>query len=488
MGTQQPEYNLSEIWKIAHEQFQIRLSPQNYASWFKNTSLQSIENGIATVGCQSTYNRDWIEMHHGPLVKNILNQITKSELSVVFTVTKSVDTQDSAPDSEEGSKSASSPDSASNSTPTEITPENRYQNMALSPEEAPIFNIGYTHQNLFEDAQKKANLNPEYNFEKFVVGDSNRLAHAAAEAVAQNPGRSYNPLFLYGGVGLGKTHIMQAIGNRILSNEPNKKIFYCSSEQFLNQMVEAIRGDKNVEFRNNFRKLDVLMIDDIQFISEWERAQQELFHTYNTLFQSGKQIILASDRRPEEIEKLEDRLRSRFQGGMVADISKPNLELRMAIVKLKAEERGIILPPYVLDLIAKYIEDNIRELEGALTKIGTYVKIGGVVPSEEEVAKILEVDAESKRKKYSPKDIVRSVCKEFGISVKDIRGRRRTAEIVEPRQVCMYLLRKELDLPLERVARELNRSDHTTVLHAIERVEEKMEIDEGFKERVEGWG
>ncbi|MBN2101075.1 chromosomal replication initiator protein DnaA [Candidatus Dojkabacteria bacterium] len=464
-GTSSPTVNTEEIWKIALEQIQLRVSPQNFSAWFKNTYLSKIENGIATVACPSNYAREWLDTNHTKLIKIILQSITKTDNEVIFTV-----------ENEEDAGVYKEPAST----------ENRYEGLSISPEEAPIFNISYTHQNLVEEAQQKGALNPSYLFENFVVGDSNKLAHAASEAVADNPGRAYNPFFVYGGVGLGKTHLIQAIGNRILNKDPNRKVQYCPSETFLNEMVEAIRNDRTIEFRQNYRQLDTLIIDDIQFISSWEAAQKELFHTFNTLYQANKQIILASDRPPEQIDGLTDRLKSRFRGGMVADINEPDYELRIAIIKQKAEEKGIVLPENLLTFIAKSFEENIRELEGSLIRVATHVKYGGVVPTEDEVAKILEIDAESKRKRVSPREIIRAVCKEFNASVRDVRGKRRTAEIVLPRQVCMYLLRTELELPLEQVAKELNRSDHTTVLHAIERVEERMEEDEGFKGRVKG--
>lgn len=459
-----PSYDIDEVWKIALEQVQLYLSPQNFNAWFKNTSLLKIEDGIATIGCPNAFAREWLDANHHKLLNTILKKVTGQNLEILF----SVDTGGTAKET-------------TNSV-------DRYKENTFTPGEAPIFNIPFTHQNLYEEAQRKACLNPIYLFETFIVGSSNRLAHAAAEAVAENPGRTYNPLFVYGGVGLGKTHLSQAIGNSILNTDPNKKILYCSSETFLNEMVESIRNGKAPEFRQNYRKLDMLIIDDIQFISEWQRAQEELFHTFNTLYQSGKQIVLISDRPPKQIDNLTDRLRSRFEGGMVADISLPDYELRIAIVKQKAEEKGILLPENVLDFVAKSVESNIRELEGALLKIGTHVKLGGTIPDEKEIAKILEIDPESKRKRTSPREIISNVCEEFGVTVRDVRGKRRTADLVVPRQVCMYILRKELDLPLEQIARELNRGDHTTVIHAIERVEEKMEGDEEFEDMVKGIG
>ena len=454
-----PSYDIEEIWKIALEQVQLYISPQNFNAWFRNTSLSRIEDGIATIACPNTFAREWLDTNHHKLLSMIFKKITNQNLDLVFVVDSS----------------------AAESVPT--APD-RYDQNSFTPTEAPIFNIPFTHQNLYEEAQQKASLNTTYIFETFVVGSSNRLAHAAAEAVADNPGAAYNPLFIWGGVGLGKTHLSQAIGNRILNKDPNKKILYCSSETFLNEMVESIRSGKAPEFRQNYRRLDMLIIDDIQFISEWQRAQEELFHTFNTLYQAGKQIILISDRPPKQIDNLTDRLRSRFEGGMVADISQPDYELRVAIIQQKAEEKGIILPENILDFVAKSVESNIRELEGALIKIGTHVKFGGAMPDEKDVARILEIDPESKRRRTSPRDIIHSVCDSFGVSVRDVRGKRRTADLVVPRQVCMYLLRKELDLPLEQIARELNRGDHTTVMHAIGRVEEKLEDDEDFKEKV----
>jgi len=459
-GSITPRVNTAEIWKIALEQVQLHISPQNFSAWFKNTSLSGIDNGIATISCPSSFAREWLDSNHHKLITSILQKILQQDIEVLFAVGPSQQDSGASPGTD------------------------RYETMAISPDEAPIFNIEFTHQSQFEESQNRAFLNPIYLFENFVVGSSNRLAHAAAEAIAETPGRLYNPFFLHGGVGLGKTHLSQAIGNRVLNNDPNKKILYCSSETFLNEMVESIRNGKTTEFRQNYRKLDILVIDDIQFISEWQRAQEELFHTFNILYQAGKQIIFVSDRPPKQIENLMDRLRSRFEGDMVADISTPDVELRTAIVRQKAQEKGILRPDDILDFVARSVDDNIRELEGALIKIDTHVRISGEVPEEADVARILEVDAASKRRKTSPRDLIQEVCATFGVSIRDIRGKRRTADFVVPRQVCMYLLRKELELPLEQIARELNRSDHTTVLHAIERVEAKMEEDADFKDRV----
>ncbi|MBN1617974.1 chromosomal replication initiator protein DnaA [Candidatus Dojkabacteria bacterium] len=464
-GTKKPVINLDELWKIAMDRVKIDVSPTNFNSWFKDLKLIRVQNGEAVIVCENPFVKDWIEKQYHKKLKKIFTEITRRETKIILT----------APNS-----------SIEKKNKEEEHPDKRYEGNYLTVEEAPIFNIEYSHQNYYESSQQKAGLNPNYLFENFIVGDSNRVAHAASEAVADNPGNAYNPLFIYGGVGLGKTHLIHAIGNRILNKDPNKKILYCSSETFLNEMVEAIRTDKNIEFRRKHRELDVLMIDDIQFISNWEKAQIELFHTFNTLQQANKQIIFASDRPPEQIEKLTDRLRSRFQGGMVADISKPEYELRSAIIKQKSQDKGISLPQNILDYLAKLYDDNIRELEGSLIKVSSHIHFGHIMPDEAEIAKILGIDPASKQRRFTSKEIIRAVCKEFNVSVRDVRGKRRTADIVLPRQVCMYLLRKELDYPLERVAKELNRLDHTTVLHAIERVEDKIAVDDRLKNRVEG--
>lgn len=488
-GSPQPKIDNKETWKIALERIQLQVSPQNFTAWFKNTSLAPIQNGIATVECPNSFTREWLDTNHHKLITSIIRTITKQDLDVVFAVRPPTpeNTSENPFSQEQPQAEASKPahaQSAAQAPQTTASPDTRYDNLSISPEEAPIFNVEYTHQTLVQTAQERAFLNPNYQFENFVVGSSNRLAHAAAEAVAENPGRSYNPFFIYGGTGLGKTHLSQSIGNRIINEDPNKKVLYCPSETFLNEMVESIRNDKASEFRNNYRKLDVLILDDIQFISNWEGAQTELFHTFNTLYQAGKEIILLADRPPREIDNLADRLRSRFEGGMVADIHEPDYELRVAILRQKAQEKNITLPENIILFIAQSVEDNIRELEGALMKISTHMKFGGNTPDEKEVALILKLDPESKRKKNSPKDVITGVCKTFGVTTRDVRGKRRTAEVVIPRQVCMYVLRKDLELPLEQIARELNRSDHTTVMHAIERVEEKMDEDDNFKERV----
>jgi chromosomal replication initiator protein len=277
---------------------------------------------------------------------------------------------------------------------------------------------------------------------------------------------------------------MQAIGNEILKKDPTKKVKYISIEQFLNEMVEAIRTKKNEDFRNKYRAVDLLIIDDVQFVETWESTQEELFHTFNTLYQANKQIILASDRPPKEIRNITDRLRSRFEGGMVADMQSPDYETRVAILRQALSDKNYTIPDEYVELIAKNLESNIRELEGALTKVVSLFKLG-VEPTQEDVARLLQIDLETKRKRMTPKKIIDTVSEVFDVKPSEIKGKRRTAYIAQSRQVVMYILRTELEIPLEKVAQEVNRKDHTTVMHACEKIENLMEENPRIAKKID---
>ena len=351
-------------------------------------------------------------------------------------------------------------------------------------ESLDLFSSSQKQKERFLKSIEDSNLNPRYLFSNFIVGKSNELAEAVAEAVSNDLGNAYNPVFFYGNSGLGKTHLMQAIGNEVLKQDSSKKVVYTTTETFLNEMVDAIKTKRNDDFRNKYRTVDLLMIDDVQFVEMFPRTQEELFHTFNALYDSNKQIILASDRPPKEIKNITERLRTRFQGGMVADIQPPDYETRLAILQQSLEEKKLSIPEEHLEMIAKNIESNIRELEGALTKVSSLYRIG-LNPNEEEVAKILQVDLDSKRKKITSSKVISTVSEVFDVKPSDIKGSRRTAYVAQCRQVVMYILRKELQLPLERVAKEVNRKDHTTVLHAYDKIEELVTKDNRFGERVD---
>jgi len=349
---------------------------------------------------------------------------------------------------------------------------------------------GSNIQSLNGSNQNKSNysyntiVNSKFNFNNFVIGAGNQMAHAVAEAVSQSPGSTYNPVFYYGGTGVGKTHLMLAIGNEILKNDPSKKIVYSPIETFLNEMLESIRSRKNEDFRRKYREVDLLIIDDIQFISNYPKTQDEIFNTFNTLYLANKQIIMASDRPPKDIQNLADRLRSRFEGGMVVDIQPPDFETRIAIIKQKVDEKQMEIPMEILAFIAQNIESNIRELEGAINKVLSHTKFSGAIPTIAEIENMLQIDIETKRKRINPKKIIDTVSEVFDISSKELYSKSRTAYVATARQTAMYLLREELKLPLEKVAEELKRTDHTTVLHACNKVEKLIEDSASYSEKV----
>lgn len=322
-------------------------------------------------------------------------------------------------------------------------------------------------------------LNPKYTFESFVIGNSNRFAHAASLAVAESPAKAYNPLFIYGGVGLGKTHLMHAIGHYILEQNPKTKVVYVSSEKFTNELINAIKDDKTEEFRNKYRKVDILLIDDIQFIAGKERTQEEFFHTFNALHEDCKQIILSSDRPPKEIHTLEDRLRSRFEWGLIADIQPPDFETRMAILKKKADVEGLNVANDVMVYIATKIKSNIRELEGALIRIVAYSSLTTKAISVNLASEALkDIIANKEDLPIDTKIIQESVANYFNLRVEDLKSQRRTRNIAYPRQIAMYLSRKLTDMSLPKIGEEFGGRDHTTVIHAYEKISENLKTDE----------
>ncbi|SMP58361.1 chromosomal replication initiator protein DnaA [Anoxynatronum buryatiense] len=329
------------------------------------------------------------------------------------------------------------------------------------------------------------NLNPKYVFETFVVGNSNRFAHAASLAVAEAPAKAYNPLFIYGGVGLGKTHLMHAIGHYILQHNPAMKVFYASSESFTNELINSIRDDRNIEFRNKYRNVDVLLIDDIQFIANKERTQEEFFHTFNALHQYNKQIIISSDRPPKEIPTLEERLRSRFEWGLIGDIQPPDYETRIAILRKKAEMEQIRVPDEVLLYIAKKIQSNIRELEGALNRIVVQCSLNNNEITLEAAGETINDIFSTKSRQVTVSFIKEYVSGQYNIKLEEIDSAKRTRSIAFPRQIAMYLTRELTDLSLPKIGSEFGNRDHTTVMHAHEKIVTEMRSDDSLKHRIE---
>jgi chromosomal replication initiator protein len=329
-------------------------------------------------------------------------------------------------------------------------------------------------------------LNVRYTFDTFIVGKGNELAHAAAQAVASRPGEAYNPLFVYGGVGLGKTHLLQAIGHAMLGTNRETKILYVSSEKFTNEFVSAIKSGRAKDFKDRYRTADLLLIDDIQFIGGKEQTQEEFFHTFNELHQHGKQVVLSSDRPPKAIPALEDRLRSRFEWGMIADISAPDLETRAAILQAKAQEKNFPLPTDLINLIAATVQSNIRELEGALNKIIAFHQLKNTEPTRETIKSILtSFESQSMRKSLTPKELINTVSDFFDVALSDILGKSREKRLSFPRQIIMFLLREELKMSYPAIGTELGGRDHTTAMHAHTKIQNEIENDLKLKQDIE---
>jgi len=430
--------DLDNIWNEALKLIKVELTEVSFNTWLKTINpLMKAEDKII-LAAPNEFTKGILEGRYLNLIKNAIKQVTSKEYDIQFTI----------------------------------------------PGEDLNINVGQsvTSNNSISVFNQRSQLNPKYTFDTFVIGNSNRFAHAASLAVAEAPAQAYNPLFIYGGVGLGKTHLMHAIGHYILNQTPNAKVVYVSSEKFTNELINSIRDDRNNQFRNKYRNVDVLLIDDIQFIAGKESTQEEFFHTFNALHEANKQIVISSDRPPKEIPTLEDRLRSRFEWGLIADIQPPDLETRIAILKKKAKVENIDVPDDVMLYIASKIQSNIRELEGALIRIVAYSSLTNkninLELAEEALKDIISSD---KPRKITVKLIKEVVSKEFNIKIEDFNSRKRTKSIAYPRQIAMYLTRELTDLSLPKIGEEFGGRDHTTVIHAYDKITEDMTNNDDFK-------
>jgi chromosomal replication initiator protein len=434
--------NAEQAWQSVLGQLQMEMPRASFDTWVRDTHPVSYEKGVLTVGVRNAYARDWLESRLASTVSRLLIGILNSNVSVDFVVTNADDNIDSAVDPE----------------PVPASME------ILSPERA-----------------RNTRLNPRYTFDTYVVGSGNRLAHAACQAVAEKPARAYNPLFLYGGVGLGKTHLLHAIGNACHARGLN--VLYVSSEEFTNDMINAIRTHATQAFREKYRTADVLLVDDIQFIAGKESTQEEFFHTFNTLHGQDKQIIVSSDRPPKSLVTLEERLRSRFEWGLAADIQPPDLETRLAILRSKAERTGRHISDDILETIARRVQSNIRELEGALNRIIAFADLSGTAMTPNLVDVAL-ADLLPQRGDIAPEKIIELVAREWQTSVEALLGRDRSQKIAQPRQVAMYLMRKKTDASLPQIGEVLGGRDHTTVMYAIEKIGNEIETKSDLRKRV----
>ncbi|HYK98890.1 MAG TPA: chromosomal replication initiator protein DnaA [Candidatus Acidoferrales bacterium] len=445
--------NLKALWSAALGEMQVALTKGNYDTWFKDTAIVSEEDDVFMIGVPNAFAREWLESKYRQQVRETLQRLLSRTVDVRFVNLTSASVR----------YDRSAPTSSAQSTPAA-------QEMAL--ERGRETAVGQL-------------LNARYTFSNFVVGSNNRLAHAAALSVAERPGHSYNPLFIYGGSGLGKTHLMHAIGHAVIGRHPKKRVAYATSEKFTNEFINSIRGQKSEEFRERYRRIDVLLIDDIQFLTGKEGTQEEFFHTFNAIHEEGKQIVLSSDRPPKAIERLEDRLRSRFEWGLIADISTPDLETRIAILRAKAEVQNIPVPPPVIDFLAQRIVSNIRELEGALTRIVAYATLNAVPVTTQLAQEILQnILYNPRQKTLSPEKIVDTVARYYGVPVEQLRGKARDKQVVLPRQIAMYLMREETEAPLLRIGEALGGRDHSTVLHGCEKIEREMAENDDFRRDV----
>ncbi len=441
--------NAEMAWQSVLGQLQMEMPRASFDTWVRDTRPLSYERGVLTVGVRNAYARDWLESRLASTVSRLLIGILNSNVAVDFIVSQA---------NEEGAAHPSQP-SEPESEAVSADPESLQGGARL----------------------RNTTLNPRYTFESFVVGSGNRLAHAACQAVAEKPARAYNPLFLYGGVGLGKTHLLHAIGNAC--HDRGLNVLYVSSEEFTNDMINAIRTHTTQAFRDKYRSSDVLLIDDIQFIAGKEGTQEEFFHTFNTLHGQDKQIIVSSDRSPKSLVTLEERLRSRFEWGLTADIQPPDLETRLAILRSKADRTGRIISDDILDTIARRVHSNIRELEGALNRILAFADLSGsaLTPSLVDIAL---ADLLPQRGDIAPERIIELVAREWQVTTQELLGRDRSQKIAQPRQVAMYLLRKRTDCSLPQIGEILGGRDHSTVMYAIEKISNEIETKSDLRRRV----
>ncbi|NLK94934.1 MAG: chromosomal replication initiator protein DnaA [Clostridiales bacterium] len=437
---------LQQIWDKTLNIIKNEMSEVSFNTWIMSCTPISMSNNTIKFSVPNSFTQDVLETRYKHLIANSIKLVSSKLYNIDFC----------------------------------IYSENQI--------EEPIETIeaNTQSQSVTVNDEMSTTLNPKYTFNSFVIGNSNRFAHAASLAVAESPARAYNPLFIYGGVGLGKTHLMHAIGHYILQNNPSAKVEYVSSEKFTNELINAIKHDKNEEFRNKYRKVDILLIDDIQFIAGKEGTQEEFFHTFNALYDANKQIILSSDRPPKEIPTLEDRLRSRFEWGLIADIQVPDFETRMAILKKKADVENINVSNDVMVYIATKIKSNIRELEGALIRIVAYSSLTNKEITVDLASEALKDIISKKQSKHITINIIQDVVSSyFNLKIEDLKSQRRTRNIAYPRQIAMYLSRKLTDMSLPKIGEEFGGRDHTTVIHAYEKISENLNTDESLQNTIE---
>ncbi len=451
--------NTQKIWQAVLGELELSLSQANFTTWFKGTFILEMDDKKVIIGVPNAFTKSWLEKKYTSDILKALRNITETNLKEI--------------DYKVASIKKSSPKEISETTIQDQTPQ----------EKELVKKIGQIN------GQKPSNafgLNPKYTFNTFIVGKNNELAKAASLAVTANPGLTYNPLFIYGGAGLGKTHLLQAIGHETLKNAPKNKILYITCEKFTNDFINSVSNGKATSFKDIYRSVDVLLIDDIQFLAGKEGTQEEFFHTFNSLHQNNKQVVISSDRPPKAIPALENRLLSRFEWGMIADISLPDLETRLAILEAKMNEKQYAIEKNILNYLAANISNNVRELEGALNRIIAFHQLNNTTPTLESVKKILtNLTTNLQKKSLTPKDIVQTVANFYDVSVDDIVGKCREKKLVIPRQIIMFLLREEIKSSFPSIGQELGGRDHTTAMHAVTKIKNDYDNDERTRREIE---
>lgn len=429
--------HLEELWNNVLAQIERKLAKPSFDTWLKPTKVIALSDSTITIAAPNSFAKEWLEQYYVHLITGSLNELVGQDLIIKF----------------------------------EVQDEQKEDDFELP---APKI-----HGQMNEHVEGATGmLNPKYTFDTFVIGSGNRFAHAASLAVAEAPAKAYNPFFIYGGVGLGKTHLMHAIGHYVLEHNPQAKVVYLSSEKFTNEFINSIRDNKAIDFRNKYRNVDVLLIDDIQFLAGKESTQEEFFHTFNTLHEESKQIVISSDRPPKEIPTLEDRLRSRFEWGLITDIAPPDLETRIAILRKKAKAEHLDIPNEVMLYIANQIDTNIRELEGALIRVVAYSSlVKEDITPELAAAALKDIIPNAKPRMITILDIQHAVGEHFNIRLEDFTAKKRTKSIAFPRQVAMYLSRELTDFSLPKIGEEFGGRDHTTVIHAHEKITNQLKND-----------
>jgi chromosomal replication initiator protein len=446
---------MDSLWQAVLGEIELTVSRGHYVTWFKNTRLLRHQDDVLTIGVQNVFVKQQLERKFNQLIADTLAKNGLKPARIEYKI-----------------------DSGIVQRKTDDEPV-----VLKNPEKKPgVQMVGRQERTALTHTYRQG-LNEKYTFDSFIVGSGNELAYAACQAIAQTPGSKYNPLFVYGGVGIGKTHLIQAVGNAILARDRGAHVVYVSTEQFVQEFLDAIRYKKNTDFAGFYRSADVLIIDDMQFIAGKEKTQEEFFHTFNALHQANKQIIISSDKPPKDIPTLEERLRSRFAWGMSIDMQIPDFETRCAIVQTKAGEHTVTLPTPVVEYLANLVQTNIRELEGALNQLLAFCEMRGLEP-DIAIATSLLGASKTRPKHLSAKQIIERTAKHFQIPLEEMLGPKRDKDIVVPRQVAMYMLRSELHLSFPKIARELGRKDHTTAIHSVEKIEKESGFDPAIKSAI----